>query len=167
MLHPVRRSELLVIEDSPSPGSSNRACSTPLQLPVLIIFRCSSALNICDVDCVGSFVDCSHYLDFLTSKLHGLLLVIQFIDRLGRGIVQNELSSVLHAAESARLSVLYICMRLHHPVVGAHFGARAIHYLTIESAILRDGETHAQQHQHQRPGNCKCQSFHVKSLLLV
>jgi hypothetical protein len=58
--------------------------------------RC--ALNSRDVDCVGSLVECSRYFDLITRKLHGLLLVVQFVHRLGRGVVQNELGSTLHAA---------------------------------------------------------------------
>ena len=37
--------------------------------------------------------------DLVARKLHGLLLVVQFIDRLGRGIVQNELSATLYATQ--------------------------------------------------------------------
>ena len=51
------------------------------------------------MDRICSLIESAHDLDLVARKLHGLLLIVQFINRLGGSIVQNELSAMGVAVE--------------------------------------------------------------------
>jgi hypothetical protein len=65
--------------------------------------------NVGNVDCVAGSIEIAGDGDHLTSELFGLLLIIECINFLGRGIVEHVLAASFHARKRAILSRFQAC----------------------------------------------------------
>lgn len=107
------------------------------------------------MDCPTRRVKISSDHNHLTGKLLGLLLIVELINGLSRGIVEHVLAACLHATESAVLRCLYVGVRFHHGFMGAHLGARAIHDLAGIGLIFLRSDSQTDKRQYGNEANAR------------
>jgi hypothetical protein len=86
----------------------------------------------------------------LARILANLLCVLQWINLLGRSIVQGKASAIFHALECAIFGVAR-ALRFHHVVVRIHLGTHFVHDFPAERAIFGITDARARHSQTQCP----------------